>query len=571
MCSVVFLWGGEDLLALPLRQTASSEVYKLCYTLSLAGNVESQYNLGMMYELGIGVPKDEKKSFEWILKSAEGGYADAQHKVSEDYEKGYGTLKDPEKAHYWALQAVRQNHIASIMTMGRLHEEGVGTPIDLERALYMYHYASSLGSGQAKLRLGKAYHHGNKVPADKEMAEEFLRAAAEDGLPEAWFLLGEMFNGSDKSKQALRYYENAAELGHLESILWMASGNSRSIKQGFGWKLKAAELGHTDSMYEVGQSYEMGKGVPFQLDKALEWYSMGAERDHVGCQLKLGIFYQKGLGASQDIEKSARWFRRAVDLGSSRAMLLLAQTLERFPEFEVKHGRAGAMFDRAATMGEPEAIHHLGLSYLQPELNGIDFERAEGYFRASLDWPESCYRLSQMITDGLISGNSMDVSQLLERSAEVGHIPSIVKLSEKADDLETSISWIEKAAQRGDVDSQVALANFLVISGRHNAEKLALWWFEQAMRKQHPVAMFECGKRYVQVNDKLIAQKGRKLILESARIGNLEAMLFLGIHMIHGEIFERDEMAAREWLRKAGEEGQLEARQALAELNTKEK
>ncbi len=41
----------------------------------------AQYNLGVMYANGQGVPKDEKQAVVWYRKAAEQGYADAQHNL----------------------------------------------------------------------------------------------------------------------------------------------------------------------------------------------------------------------------------------------------------------------------------------------------------------------------------------------------------------------------------------------------------------------------------------------------------------------------------------------------------
>jgi TPR repeat protein len=42
------------------------------------GNASAQFNLGIMYANGEGVPKDEAKAVEWYQKSAAQGDADAQ-------------------------------------------------------------------------------------------------------------------------------------------------------------------------------------------------------------------------------------------------------------------------------------------------------------------------------------------------------------------------------------------------------------------------------------------------------------------------------------------------------------
>lgn len=42
---------------------------------------DSQYNYGLLWEDGIGVPKDIRKAFEWYKKSAKQGYPAAKKKL----------------------------------------------------------------------------------------------------------------------------------------------------------------------------------------------------------------------------------------------------------------------------------------------------------------------------------------------------------------------------------------------------------------------------------------------------------------------------------------------------------
>ena len=50
--------------------------------------VEAMFTLGMMYEQGIGVNRDEEKAFQYYLQSAEGGYEDAQYRIGSIYLEG---------------------------------------------------------------------------------------------------------------------------------------------------------------------------------------------------------------------------------------------------------------------------------------------------------------------------------------------------------------------------------------------------------------------------------------------------------------------------------------------------
>ncbi len=47
-----------------------------------AGNAQAQFNLGVMYVQGEGVPKDDAKAVKWYQKAAAQGHADAQFNLA---------------------------------------------------------------------------------------------------------------------------------------------------------------------------------------------------------------------------------------------------------------------------------------------------------------------------------------------------------------------------------------------------------------------------------------------------------------------------------------------------------
>ena len=52
------------------------------------GDADAQYNLGMMYADGRGVPQDDTTAVEWFQKAAEQGHALAQKNLGVVYEQG---------------------------------------------------------------------------------------------------------------------------------------------------------------------------------------------------------------------------------------------------------------------------------------------------------------------------------------------------------------------------------------------------------------------------------------------------------------------------------------------------
>ena len=70
-------------------------------SLAEQGNVDAQYNLGLMYAKGKGVTQDYKEAVKWYLIAAEQGYAGAQHNLGNMYARGEGVTQDEVIAHMW--------------------------------------------------------------------------------------------------------------------------------------------------------------------------------------------------------------------------------------------------------------------------------------------------------------------------------------------------------------------------------------------------------------------------------------------------------------------------------------
>lgn len=90
------------------------------------GQADSQYNVALMYEHGIGVAKDETKAVNWYQKSALQGTAAAQFNLAVLYENGRGTQVDFAKANEWYRKASSQGDALAIGNLGMLYVRGQG-------------------------------------------------------------------------------------------------------------------------------------------------------------------------------------------------------------------------------------------------------------------------------------------------------------------------------------------------------------------------------------------------------------------------------------------------------------
>ncbi|MSU46645.1 MAG: sel1 repeat family protein [Lacunisphaera sp.] len=66
-----------------------------------AGDAFAQRYLGIMYEFGEGVPKDDAEAVKWYRKAADQGHAAAQSNLGVSYANGTGVPKDLVQAHVW--------------------------------------------------------------------------------------------------------------------------------------------------------------------------------------------------------------------------------------------------------------------------------------------------------------------------------------------------------------------------------------------------------------------------------------------------------------------------------------
>jgi TPR repeat protein len=92
------------------------------------GNPVGQFDLGRMYAEGKGVKKDLGKSREWIVKSAEQGYASAINVMAEAYmHAGLGlTAKDAnsEQTLHWLKLAADKDYLPAIVALAQAYQKG---------------------------------------------------------------------------------------------------------------------------------------------------------------------------------------------------------------------------------------------------------------------------------------------------------------------------------------------------------------------------------------------------------------------------------------------------------------
>ncbi len=101
-------WAGWDEAEAAYQRGDYATAIREWRPLAEQGDGDAQNNLGVMYDYGQGVPRDDAKAVKWYRKAAEQGYAKAQNNLGTMYRHGNGVTKDFVLAHMWFNLAAAQ-------------------------------------------------------------------------------------------------------------------------------------------------------------------------------------------------------------------------------------------------------------------------------------------------------------------------------------------------------------------------------------------------------------------------------------------------------------------------------
>jgi len=113
------------------------------------GDALAQYNLGVLYRKGRGVPQDDVQARQWYEKAAAQGQAKAQYNLGTLYLNGGGVPKDYQQALRWFRMAADQGEALAQTKIGIMYDDGQGVPHDFVQAHKWYNLAATNGDKPA--------------------------------------------------------------------------------------------------------------------------------------------------------------------------------------------------------------------------------------------------------------------------------------------------------------------------------------------------------------------------------------------------------------------------------------
>jgi len=144
--------------------------------LAANGDAHAQYELGFMYDRGLGVRQDYREAASWYRKAAEQGNASAQFHIGQMCDTGNGVQQDYQEAASWYLKAAEQGEALAQLYLGFLFEHGQGVPVDMMQAYKWYSLAAVAGNELApqSKKIAEAKMTQKEIKEAQALADEWL-------------------------------------------------------------------------------------------------------------------------------------------------------------------------------------------------------------------------------------------------------------------------------------------------------------------------------------------------------------------------------------------------------------
>jgi len=95
------------------------------------GHIDAQFELGMLFARGDGVPQSYHRAAEWLrLAAGLGRHREAQFRLGDMYFHGRGVPHDYSAALGWFLKAAERGHPVAQHVVGVMYAEGWGVDVD---------------------------------------------------------------------------------------------------------------------------------------------------------------------------------------------------------------------------------------------------------------------------------------------------------------------------------------------------------------------------------------------------------------------------------------------------------
>ncbi len=468
------------------------------------------------------------------------------------------------------------------------------------------------GNVHAQARLGVLYAKGLAGQPDWPQAMGWFHLAAKQGHPEAQYVVAESYQlgrGLERNDQSAAYwYEMSAKSGFKNAQTQLGicylegKGVDQNLSQANYWLTKSAVEGDPNAQYYLGILHLQSS--PPSFEKAENLLLAAAQQYQVKAMLKLGDIYREGTIGKMDWYKAKHWYDEAIALKNAEAQYHVAKLIidEKFERSYEPHFLLTLAGQNGYTPAQIELarMYHFGRGIMQSDRLAFHW-----YLQAaSALEPEALYHVGKSYIYGSFD-QKKDLKlglQFLKQSAEKQYYPAQYELAslflegESVQiDRHQAIEYLRHAAVSGLTEAQLKLAKVLIEFALPQYDKVAYYWISKASETENEDALYMLGNCYLEgigvavdyakayaifdmlsEQDHHLAQlklgqmfyygKGtpkndniaKHYFLQSAQGGNEEARNWISILVKNG-LSDETNPSAKDWVNYAADLGDLEA------------
>lgn len=164
----------------------------------------------------------------------------------------YYQVQRYDQSRAWLEIAANQEHSGAMNQLAWIYREGLGVDQNVEYAVVWHRNSAEAGYPRAMTNLAYLYSIGEGVEKDLNVST-------------SWYLRAAELNSASGIYAVAAYTLNGT------------GGIAKNEAEGVRLLLEAAELGHKRAMYAIGQRYENGDGLAYDIDQAVYWYNESAK------------------------------------------------------------------------------------------------------------------------------------------------------------------------------------------------------------------------------------------------------------------------------------------------------
>lgn len=151
---------------------------------------EEIFSEAIKYHHGIdGVDQDLKKAISLYMQAAKLGNGKALLVLGMFYDKGKVVTKNQEEAFKYYMQAASKGISEAEFNIGSMYYSGEGVEQSYSKALEWFERSASKGNPKAAFNLGGMYYNGDGIKQDESKAKYWLQVSSSNGNPAAALIL----------------------------------------------------------------------------------------------------------------------------------------------------------------------------------------------------------------------------------------------------------------------------------------------------------------------------------------------------------------------------------------------